>query len=434
MNFSTQSAIYMKPFLDAFGACVNIDQDKPQQKIFNDTIISLYNQIKSANEYLVNNSCLKHEVIDITANKSHKKGPDNYSGRYFPPNIQKYLTENEKYQLCFTCENIGNREIKIYFTLFSKEELKQIKNYIAHVKMMYVWLHICANNASNYCAQSLEIFIYPTPFHKNLPSSNLSVMGPEHVNSGYSFACAPQGQIVIFREEEWFKVFLHETFHAYGLDKALHEENEVKQTLPRIFNVNSEFNIYEAYTETWARIINCALSSFFSLKNKQDKKQFSENILFCLEIEKMFALYQCNKILGFMGLEYKEIIILPHIMQIAGKKERKHTSTMAKYNENTHVFAYYVITTLLLNDYRGFIVLCKTQNAKLLRFEESVASFNAFAEYIKNIYNCVSLHHGFAQMGKLNLRFNNVADSKDASAGKRNKLKNTTRMSIIHTI
>ena len=431
MNFSPQSAVFMKPFLDAFGTCVDTNQNKSKKKTFDEIIISLYNEIKEANEDVINQSCLNYEVIEMTADKTNKKSPDTYNGRYFPPNIQRYLADNEKYQLCFTCGNVGNREIKLYFTLFTKDEIARIQDYLTYARMMYTWLRICAKHANSYCAQSLEIFIYPTPFNKKLPNSNLTVLGPEHVNSAYSYSCAPEGQIVIFRKEEWFKVFIHETFHAYGLDKALIHKNELNRTLPQMFRVNSEFNIYEAYTETWARIINCALSSFDSLKNKREKKVFSENMVFCLEMEKMFSIYQCNKILGFMGLEYKDILANANT-----NATTTTTTKMTKYNENTHVFAYYIITALLLNDFKGFMILCKTQNEKLLRFDEKVTSYTAFSEYIKQVYDCVDLYHGFEQMGKLNIKFNNTKSAKDAKDAKSAKgtttmLKDTTRMSII---
>ena len=34
MNFSPQSAVFMKPFLDAFGTCVDTNQNKSKKKTF----------------------------------------------------------------------------------------------------------------------------------------------------------------------------------------------------------------------------------------------------------------------------------------------------------------------------------------------------------------------------------------------------------------
>ena len=115
----------------------------------------------------------------------------------------------------------------------------------------------------------MNVTIYLTPFKKILPENNTTVLSAEHVNTAFTFACEPEGEITIFREEEWFKVFLHESFHSYGLDFALSESTILRKTIEKVFHIKSDFNVNEAYTETWARIINCALFSF----DNKDKEQ-----------------------------------------------------------------------------------------------------------------------------------------------------------------
>ena len=76
-----------------------------------------------------------------------------------------------------------------------------------------------------------------------------------HVNSGYTTACPRTGEIVVFRQEEWFKVFVHETFHTFSLDAGAGAPalNEISQ---RLLPVSASHAVEEAYTETWARVIN----------------------------------------------------------------------------------------------------------------------------------------------------------------------------------
>jgi hypothetical protein len=62
--------------------------------------------------------------------------------------------------------------------------------------------------------------------------------------------------IYIFRKEEWFKVFIHETFHSLGLDFARMPEESANQALFSIFPVRCDYRFYEAYTETWATILH----------------------------------------------------------------------------------------------------------------------------------------------------------------------------------
>jgi hypothetical protein len=400
----------MKPFLKSFGTCGNQRPiDKADQKLYQSVLGTLYKEIYQANATLFKDGCFQSETITT---KNDFKQPEGKNSRYFPSHIQKYITTNEQSQLIFSCRNVGQREIQVIFTLFGEVNIEM---YTQYVRMMYIWLHICGNYAEHYCTETLKVFIYPTPFTKQLPTSPTTVIGPEHINTAFTMACAKNGQIIIFREEEWFKVFLHETFHSYGLDFATNDHASLKNGLRGIFPINSDFDVYEAYTETWARLINCAFCSFNALpdKNKSDQKAFLFNMNFCLEMERMFALYQCIKVLGFMGLHYKDLV-------------GKNNPYLRKlYKENTHVFAYYIMTAIFLNDSAGFMLWCKKNNTRLLKFKATPETFISFETYIKSVYECISLLQGIGAMGALNAKVNKT---------KNKALMTTTRMSIIHTI
>ena len=165
-------------------------------------------------------------------------------------------------------------------------------------KMIYVWLTLCSVYANKTCSKSLTIYIYKTPFDKSLPENSMTTLSSEHVNTAFTMSCLPKNEIVIYRNEEWFKVFIHESFHAFGLDFSMFNstKNIIHDGLSTLFPIKSAFNSYESYTETWARIINCCFYSYNALTNKKDKKQFIINSTFCLELERMFTIYQCNKV------------------------------------------------------------------------------------------------------------------------------------------
>jgi len=418
MDFASNLDSLMKPFIKAFGKCEKTKLSKSDHKSFETLLISLHKDIYTSNETILKDGCMTSSVINIQTDFKSVKRPDDYSkSRYFPMVIQKYIKENELYQLNFSCGNVGGREINIHFTLFSEDDLSKLANYVENVRLMYVWLNICAKYASTECSSVLDIYIFPTPFTKNLPGSTATVLGPEHVNTAFTAACAPHGQLIIFREEEWFKVFFHETFHAYGLDFARSDISDFKKTIKSLFPINSDFDLYEAYTETWARIINCAFSSFNALENdkKRDKKAFLVNFNFCIGIERLFALYQCTKVLSFMGLHYNDI----HDQKSNYLREKL-------YKENTHVFAYYIMTAIFLNDYEGFMLWCKKNNKVWIKFDLTPENFASFAEYIESIYKCISLIEGIDYMGKMNQQVNrNKGDVKNEILTK------TTRMSII---
>jgi hypothetical protein len=116
-----------------------------------------------------------------------------------------------------------------------------------------------------------------------------------------------------------------------------------------------------------------------------------------------------------MGLHYKDIY----------EKNDKSEHALARklYKENTHVFAYYVLSAVFLNDYEGFLLWCRKNNlTSLLKFNDTQKSFDTFFSYIKSVYNCIPLQNGIVEMGRL------VDKNKSAL------LKKSTRMSIIHTI
>lgn len=418
MDFSPHVDKLLKPFIHSFGKCKKAAVSQKDLKLYQSVIISLYNDIYSSTNTIFNTGCFKSKVINIATEKQHMKNPTLYSGRYFPPEIQDYIKREQQYQLLFSCGNVGGREIHIHFTLFSKEELENLEKYVKYVKMMYVWLNMCAKYASKHCAQALNIFVYPTPFNKQLPSNSTGILGPEHVNTAFTMACVENGQLVIFREEEWFKVFIHETFHAYGLDFSTSNFDFLKDKLRGLFPIDSDFDIYEAYTETWARIINCAFCSFNALKVKKDKHTFVLNMNFCLELERMFSMYQCIKILGFMGLNYNDLY-----------DKTMNTTLLRKnlYRENTHVFAYFIMTAIFLNDYTSFILWCNTHNENVLRFNSTPTNFEAFMNYIEENYNCISLLTSITEMKRLSKTIHK-------GNGNNHALVDTTRMSIIHTI
>ena len=422
MDFSPHMDNLLKPFIKSLGKCKKREKSKKDLKIYESVLISLYNDIYLENTTIFNKGCLQSKVINLSIESDKKNANSPYMNvRYFPEHIKKYIKDNEAYQLIFTCKNIGGREIVIHFTLFSKDDLENLEKYVNYVKMMYIWLSICTKYDDNNCTRILNIFIYLTPFTKKLPLTSSGIIGPDHVNTAYTTACTKNGEMVIFREEEWFKVFVHETFHAYGLDFSTNSFNNIKEKLREIFPINSDFDIYETYTETWARIINCAFCSFNSLKNKKDKESFIMNINFCLDIERLFSIYQCVKILGFMGIEYKKLY--------NNKTHQERETNRILYKENTHVFSYYILTSVFLNDYIGFMNWCKNNNNSLLKFDSTSKKFESFLKYILSTYNCMHLLKGITYMNKLT---QSMHDSKKVNNYK--DLLKKTIMSILNMI
>ena len=468
MNYTTTSGEFIKYFIPIFNSDNNQETNKEanangvetngveanaeaKTKLFK----VIYNDIYKAYRESIKHSCLKGVLKKITQAEPAKQ-PEIYSSKFFPTYIKKYISENETYQLTYTCV-INGRTIHIHFTLFSEEELLKLDDkYLTNIKMIYIWLKICASYSSKSCAKTLDIYIYQTPFLKELPDKVTTTLGVEHVNTAFTMSCSPEGEIVIFRNEEWFKVLIHETFHAYGLDSGANNKNQLLKTLSQLFPIDSDHDISEAYAETWARIMNTALCSFNALENKKDLSTFMDYMNFNLQLERLFSLYQCNKVLGFMGLTYNNI-------HEPGEKNAYLRKNL--YREDTHVFAYYILTAIFLNDYCGFLSWCNNHNTALLQLNGAQYVFNELGDYIEEQYNNESILYGITIVNGINVvngihtikhsnnktepskhsnnktepskTSNNKTEPSKASSNKKEKYKNllnTTRMSIIEFI
>ena len=172
-----------------------------------------------------------------------------------------------------------------------------------------------------------------TSLKKELPKSENIILEQTHVNTAYTTVCPKDSEIIIYRKEEWFKVFIHESFHNFALDFSGMDTKEVHENILNLFQVNSEVNLFESYTEFWAEIINAIFCSFLLIHDKNDVNGFLKNVEYFVNMEINFSFFQMVKALNHMGLKYEDIV---------GKKNEK-------YKENTNVLAYYVIKTILLN-------------------------------------------------------------------------------------
>ena len=77
---------------------------------------------------------------------------------------------------------------------------------------------------------------------KKWPTRNEMI--PNSVNSGYTYIVGKK--IVIFRYEEWEKLFIHEAIHSFNLDQYKLSENKYFV----------KYNMFEAITEFWTVLLH----------------------------------------------------------------------------------------------------------------------------------------------------------------------------------
>jgi hypothetical protein len=359
------------------------DNSAKANSLAHDAVNALYDNFNAAIAELAadkNNGCLKFQetMIDV---HSQIPRPETFSDKFISREMREYIKNKSKKNLTFECK-IHDRDIRIFFILFhrncSEESVSYYKKY-AH--RIFIWLHMISFKSD--CVESLNIYIYLTPFIKELPQSKSEVIGPVHANTGYTYRCQQKNEIVIYREEEWFKVLLHETIHSFGNDfEQKDEDYDSMVGLRKIFSLPKEANIQisETYSETWARIMNVAFQTYFkdppSLES-QTAEQFKKNFEFYLNLEGVFSLYQCIKILDFMGLSYRVLI---------DNSEHSKNIMHSFYRENTHIFAYYVLTSILLHSHDDFLSWCIKKNGPDLNIFKVKATQRDFIRLIASCY------------------------------------------------
>ena len=361
-----------------------------QTKRTDSIIMDLYKDIYNAYKYL-NSLKQKGNYFNITTKKissaSQISKPHNFNSNSFPEIIRKHIDELTLSEIIYNFSLYG-RMIKLYFIVEEDNVELKLDEFNKYVDNIIIWLYILNQYASKQCANTLAVYFYFTSLEKKLPNSNIFILDERNVNTAFTTTCPRDSEIVVFRHEEWFKVFIHETFHNFGLDFSDMNNNESKNCILNIFQVNSEVNLYESYTEFWAEIMNALFCSFFALKDKNDVDEFLSNSEFFINFERTYSFFQLVKTLQFMGLTYKDLY---------SKSEHSRILRENLYKEKTNVLAYYVIKTVLINNYQGFLSWCKINNFSLLQFKKTLANQKEFCKFIEKNYKTTSMINGVVE-------------------------------------
>jgi hypothetical protein len=371
----------------------------------------IYNDIYDADKYIQKMNT-KHNIQkeEITIdNISQIPQPDSFSSNFFPSDIKSHIM-NKSHKLITYKATIHDRVITLYMTC-STDIMDENSKYDTYANKVFMWLSIAFQYSSKVCSETLDIYFYLTPYKKTLPSSELVVLDAKQVNTAWTYVCKKQGEIVLFREEEWFKVFIHETFHNLGLDFSNMNLQHLNTKLKKIFHIHSEMNSYEAYCDFWARILNSAFTSYFLLDNKNDFDEFKLYCDFCFQLERMFSVYQCVKVLHYMNIVYHQLY---------------ETDISNIYKENTNVFSYYVLTAILMNNYADFFSWCDKNNISLFKFKQTDRNLDLYYDYVNEHYKDDS----FLKL----IDYYTTQVIKHKKKNKNKKILETTRMSLIEYV
>jgi len=370
-----------------------------KHKFFNHTIkskktdsilIQLFNDILESYKFLVSLKQSKDNYYNVSTKKlitsTQIVKPQNFNANSFPEIIRRHIDEFSIYEINYSF-SLFDRNIKIFFTVEEDNIELKIDTLNKYVDTIVMWLYIINQYASKQCATNISIYFYFTSLEKTLPNSNIQVLDELHVNTAFTTTCPKDSEIVVFRKEEWFKVFLHETFHNLGLDFSDMNNNDVNKCILDIFKVKSDVNLYESYTEIWAEIMNALFCSFISLKDKDKHNTdlFLSKFDLLINFERTYSFFQLVKILDFMGLDYTDLYSNSHRSKILRDN---------LYKEKTNVLSYFVVKTILINNYQCFLLWCHNNNTSLLQFKKTSLNQQDFCELIKKNYKTNNMLDG----------------------------------------
>lgn len=273
------------------------------------------------------------------------------NSKYIPREIYSYISNRLN-----VCESvpiiIEKKTIEIRILSNKKIDLVCFQKIIAYLLFIIPY-------AKSYCGNYLRISIYLTPFKKKINPKHAQ-FSPKEFNSGVTTSCNAGKEIIVFREEEWFKVLIHETFHNFHLDFSGLNIESAKNRMRSIFPIQSTFLIFEIYCEFWA----CVITSLFS------SIEVKRSITSILNEQLEWSIYQSINILKWMGTNYKDLI---------------DGNAYTIYNEKTNVFCYQIGKMLLLYDYKDFFTYLKKITVNGIDFKKTHDSIELFIDYLEYI-------------------------------------------------
>lgn len=282
-------------------------------------------------------------------------------------NIRHRIESWNIYHKIFAFMLHSGRYIKIHF-IFNHIDLSF--NFTLIYKKMYIWLSFLDSHSNLECSATLNIYIFLTDYIKTMPSKAGYELGRENVNTAFTFSCKHNNEIFIYRKEELLKIFIHETFHSFGLDFSNCNQDYANRIIKNKFTAigdKKDYNIYESYCEIWAQLINILLININKphIEYIEWKKVINKYLFY----EIRWSIFQSSKILLHYGFEYKELFNKNKIV----------------YNESkTSVFSYFFLRTIAMVNLDHFIKWSYAYNGHYMFFRNTKLNIGSYCNFLCN--------------------------------------------------
>lgn len=329
-------------------------QSKNQIKIHKE-YRELYNFFKSINT--------DYKIISNSKSIINEFSLLNVDSPFITDNVLKEVITMETKETIILETNKARITINIFY---KNEDLSKFKEKIFRsiAFIFNVSLHSVTNCTINYyLSEQKKIMDCEKDY-------TIHEFSEKEVNSG---SCnGNTNTIDIWRKEEILKLTIHECIHLLRYDE-FDINYLLKEDYKKKYKITSEsMNIGEAYTETWAELINIYLTNRIINGNLTSFTKF-------IEYEIFFSHYQASKIFYIKSLNEKYIDL----------------------NKHTNILPYYIIKCEIFNNLRDFLNHCRNKENNI----EYVKIKKGFQKFLDGLDECKKNDKLFYNIDKNSYRF-----------------------------
>jgi hypothetical protein len=308
-------------YLSILNEYKNINISKLSKNIFFNKI---FNELNIIYKNIIENFLLKNIIIKNIFIENINKN------QFISNNIKNQINKIIKYGYVINYENI----ILKYYTN------KKINNNILPkliINILIITKSLLILFKKNFKNNIQKINYYELSNKKIFPKNNNIILSPNEINSGLTnINLNEYGEITLFRKEEILKVLIHELIHSNLIDKNIIFSN-ISKFYNKMFCVNYNILLNEAFTETMANILNIMFINIIDQKSNI----ILLNKMFKNEIK--YSIYIYSKIMDYYKINNINDII-----------KNKNGNCIKTFPQKTNVFSYYFLKSILLLKHISF--------------------------------------------------------------------------------
>lgn len=240
---------------------------------------------------------------------------------------------------------------RIAYTLYAPVKIDEDKMKLIFHVLNFIIYYCSLIQGFGYLTR-LNVCLILSPFKKTDTVITDNGLSAYNVNSGFTTIYGGQkmADVLIYRYEEIVKVMIHEIIHAFDLDTKGGGLHHSEKNLMDYFGVQTPLHVNEAFTDTYAVLLNLALTSIYF--HKRTGMDMHRVFAYLYDIEKKHMREVAYKALKIQGISIKNNAV--------------QRASDAVVRETTHVISYYYLKYLTFVNIVEFLDFLQRGKLKLV--------------------------------------------------------------------